>query len=43
MSEVQLRVPSGPLGDAVLRRVVRALAASTALPIDRVDDLAIIC
>lgn len=43
MSRVSLQVPKGPVGQSVLRRTVRAVCASTVLPLDRVDDLMIIC
>ncbi len=43
VSSVRLQVPKGPVGQSVLRRTVRAVCAGTALPLDRVDDLMIIC
>lgn len=42
-SEAWLTVPAGTVGEAVLRRTVRALCAPTRLGIDRVDDIAIVC
>ncbi|HRC06754.1 MAG TPA: hypothetical protein PLV41_00965 [Miltoncostaeales bacterium] len=42
-SEITLRVDPGEVGQNVLRRTVRAVCAPTTLPLDRVDDLLIIC
>lgn len=41
--EITLRVSPGDVGQNVLRRTVRAVCAPTTLPLDRVDDLLIIC
>ncbi len=43
MTDTWLTVSPGPVGFAVLRRTVHALCAGTSLPIDRVDDVAIVC
>ena len=41
--EITLRVPPSEVGQNVLRRTIRAVCAPTTLPLDRVDDLLIIC
>lgn len=43
MGENWLTVAPGAVGFAVLRRTVHALCAGTSLPLDRVDDVAIVC
>lgn len=43
MGETSLRVPVDAVGQSVLRRTVRAVCASVALPLDRVDDLILVC
>ncbi len=40
--QVEVTLTAGPVADAVLRRIVGAVAAQAALPIDRINDATLI-